>query len=338
MSEIAAKKPNHYAPYKSQVAALLKQYLTTEELREFHKLSPTRHFLVVGRHVLMTILLAVGLWKFSQPWIWIPLAFLQGFQLLGFIILLHEHVHDAIFDRPHPRIMRMLGLFYAFPSAISATQFERWHLDHHAELGNSKTDPKRAYLTPKIVARWYKLLYMTPALFIIYSIAAAKEARSYPGWMQRRIQLERFTNIALHLTILTLLWKFAGPAIAFRVHIAPLFLFFPIAFTLNRLGQHYDIDPSDPAKWSTLVNPSPGWNFIMLWSNLHLEHHYYPRVPFYKLVALNRRLQPFYRDRGVRPRTYRAILFEWFIKNRTPHTNWFEGPEQSAGPGRTRTA
>ena len=29
-----------------------------------------------------------------------------------------------------------------------------------------------------------------------------------------------------------------------------MFFVFPVAFTLNRLGQHYDIDPADPAKWS----------------------------------------------------------------------------------------
>ncbi|MFN8549475.1 MAG: fatty acid desaturase [Candidatus Eisenbacteria bacterium] len=326
MNDAGLKKPNHYAPYKTQVAAELKRHLTTEELRQFHRLSPARHFAVVTRHVLLTLLTAVLIWRFPQPWIWLPLAFIQGFHILGYIILLHEQVHDAIFDRPHPRVMRLLGLFYAFPSAISATQFERWHLDHHAELGSASSDPKRAYLTPKIVARWYKALYLTPALFVIYSIAAAKEARTYPRALQRRIAIERIVNIALHLAILAGLWKWLGPAVALRVHVVPLFFFFPVAFTLNRLGQHYDIDPKDPIKWSTLVNPSPGWNFLMLWSNLHLEHHYYPRVPFYKLAALNRRLQPFYREHGVQPRNYRAILFEWFVKNRAPHTNWFEGP------------
>ena len=30
------------------------------------------------------------------------------------------------------------------PSGISASQFTRWHLDHHAELGSDEDDPKRA--------------------------------------------------------------------------------------------------------------------------------------------------------------------------------------------------
>lgn len=322
------EKLKAYSPHKSHVAQVLKRYLTIDELRALHRLQPGRHFGVVARQIALSLLTAFALYKVSNPWIWIPLAVLQGFQILGFIILLHEHVHDAIFVGPHPRWMRFLGLLYAFPSAISASQFERWHLDHHNELGSSSDDPKRAYLTPKIVARWYKLLYLTPVLFVIYSIAAAREARGYPVPIQRRIAWERTINISLHLAVIALWWAIAGGATAFRVHIAPLFLAFPIAFTLNRLGQHYDIEPSDPLRWSTLINPSPGLDFLFLWSNLHLEHHYYPRVPFYNLVALNRKLQPFYREHGVPNRNYRQILWQWFVRNRTPHTNWFEGPER----------
>lgn len=324
------EKHKAYAPHKSTVAQALKAYISTEDLRDLHRVQPARHFAVVARQIALLLLTAWALWRFSSPWIWIPLALLQGFHILGFIILLHEHVHDAIFDSPRPRLMRFLGLLYAFPSAISASQFERWHLDHHAELGSSVDDPKRAYLTPKIVKRWYKALYLTPALFVIYSIAAAREARTaYEPALQKRIALERTANIGLHLLIMAALWIFSGPAAMLRVEVVPLFLAFPIAFTLNRLGQHYDIEPSDPLRWSTLVNSSPGWDFLFLWSNMHLEHHYYPRVPFYRLRELNRRLQPFYAAHGVPARTYRGILFEWFVKNRTPHTNWFEGPERA---------
>ena len=63
----------------------------------------------------------------------------------------------------------------------------------------------------------------------------------------------------------------------------PYLVVFPAAFALNRLGQHYDIDPDDVARWSTRMRPSILWDFVFLWSNYHLEHHYFPRVPFYNL-------------------------------------------------------
>mgnify|MGYP003693698379 CR=1 FL=1 len=73
----------------------------------------------------------------------------------------------------------LLGWLYAIPSGISASQFTRWHLDHHAELGSDEDDPKRHHLSPKVNARWYKLLYCTPALFPIY-FRAARQRESPP--------------------------------------------------------------------------------------------------------------------------------------------------------------
>src|SRR6185295_19313141 len=110
-----------------------------------------------------------------------------------------------------------------------------------------------------------------------------------------------------------LLWLDAAAAL--RVYVVPVFLVFPIAFTLNRLGQHYWIDPQKPANWSTLVKSSPFWNFAFLNSNFHLEHHYFPGVPLYRLPALHRLLQPFYREQGMRAHGYGELLWNWFVLN-----------------------
>ena len=85
-----------------------------------------------------------------------------------------------MFRHRRPVAYRWLGLLYAAPSAISASQFKRWHLDHHDELGSATEDPKRAHLSPKRNARWLKFLYLTPALFAIYMRAAKTAAKRYP--------------------------------------------------------------------------------------------------------------------------------------------------------------
>ena len=87
---------------------------------------------------------------------------------------------------------RSLGLALCHPERhLRDSQFTRWHLDHHAELGSSEDDPKRHHLSPKINARWYKLLYATPALFPIYFRAARRETVTYPPDLQRTIGWER---------------------------------------------------------------------------------------------------------------------------------------------------
>ena len=115
-------KERYYHKHIGDLKKRLKEHISTEQLRELHKIRPWKHFLLVGRQVLLFLGCAWALYAIENPWIWIPLAAIQGFQILGFIILLHEQVHSLIFTRKHPRWMRALGLSYAFPSAISATQ------------------------------------------------------------------------------------------------------------------------------------------------------------------------------------------------------------------------
>ena len=253
-----------------------------------------------------------GLIRFENPLIWIPLALVQGFTVFNFTILLHEVVHHTVFERRRPLAERFLGLLYAVPSGISASQFTRWHLDHHAELGSDEDDPKRHHLSPKMNARWYKLLYCTPALFPIYFRAARRESSTYPRRAAANASPGSAALDAAHLTALAAIWYVFGFYAALRTNIIPVFFIFPIAFTLNRLGQHYDIDPDDPAKWGTLMQGHWFWDFAFLNSNYHLEHHYFPGVPFYRLPALQKALVPFYDEQGhalaeLRPAALRVV-------------------------------
>ncbi len=305
-------------PLKDQ----LKAVVPLDELRRLHEISAWRHGLVLARQFLLLGVCGFLLARFSNPLIWVPLALVQGFTIFNFTVMLHEVVHEAVVKKPRPWITRLLGVLYAFPSGISHLQFTRWHLDHHDNLGSSSEDPKRFHLSPKRNARWYKLLYFTPALFVIYFRAARKETGTYPESLRRRIERERNATMLGHLAILAALWWGLGGAAMLRIYFVPYFLIFPVAFALNRMGQHYYINPADTAQWSTLVRSSLFWNTTFLWSNFHLEHHYFPRVPFYNLPRLHRLLRPFYRSHGMKPVGYGKLFYGWIIRNGAPHSDW----------------
>ena len=315
-------KHHHYAHHAIGLKSELGDAVPRPVLRELHRKSPARHLLIAARQFGMLAACTWGLIHFSHPLVWIPLALVQGFTVFNFTVMLHEVVHQTIFERSRPGAERVLALLYATPSGISATQFTRWHLDHHAELGSTEDDPKRAHLSPKINARWLKLLYATPALFPIYFRAARRESSTYPAEIQRTIGRERWLSMGFHLSALAVIWYAFGAAAAIRTSIIPVFFVFPIAFTLNRLGQHYDIDPTDTAKWGTLMRGHWFWNFAFLNSNYHLEHHYFPGVPFYRLPALQRALVPYYERKRMRWQTYGRLVYGWIIENRAPHTDW----------------
>ena len=313
---------HYYSQHAVALRAELGEALSRDIMRQLHRKSGWRHGIVALRQFAILAGATWALINFENPLIWIPLAFVQGFTVFNFTILLHEVVHHTVFDGRRPLAERLLALLYAIPSGISPSQFTRWHLDHHAELGSADEDPKRHHLSPKVNKRWYKLLYCTPALFPIYFRAARRESVTYDSALQARIAGERKVSMAFHLGAIALVWYLFGFYAALRTNIIPVFFIFPIAFTLNRLGQHYDIDPSDPAKWGTLMRGHWFWDFAFLNSNYHLEHHYFPGVPFYRLPALQRELIPFYERKGTRWQTYGRLLYGWFIENRAPHTDW----------------
>lgn len=315
-------KSRSYARAAQELRRELGRELPQDEIKRLHQRDPVRHFAIVVRQFLLLGLCIAISASTEHWWIWIPSAILQGFTVFNFTVLLHEQVHSAIFAKRRPKWNDALGWLYAFPSGISSSQFFRWHTDHHENLGSDDEDPKRAHLSPKRHKRWFKLLYMTPALFPIYFRAAAKETKTYEPALRTKIARERMITIGGHLTIATLLVVFFGWAVAARVYFVPYLLVFPVAFTLNRLGQHYRIDPNDPRAWSTRVDGNAFWHFMFLYSNFHLEHHYFQSVPFYNLPALNKLLRPYFAKHGIENHGYGEILWDWFVRNRTPHTDW----------------
>ena len=315
-------KSHHYFSVTEDLRRKLALAIPRDELKRLHVRKPWRHFLVTLRQLLLIAISSYMLAAFSNPLVWIPFAFVQGFTIFNFTVMLHEVVHETVVNRFRPWLTRLLGVAYSFPSGISHLQFTRWHLDHHDNLGSPTEDPKRFHLSPKRNARWYKALYFTPALFVIYFRAARKEAASYPPELRARIGRERNLTMLGHLAIMTALGLTLGAGVMLRVYVIPYFFVFPIAFAMNRMGQHYYINPANPAQWSTLVRSSLFWNFAFLWSNFHLEHHYFPRVPFYNLPRLHRLLKPFYRREGMKAVGYATLFHGWLIKNGAPHTDW----------------
>jgi beta-carotene hydroxylase len=320
---------SYYADHAQQLKRDLASEIPVEALRELHQKRPLLHAAIAFANFAAIVLSAIAIMQLDRWYFWLPFALVAGFGVFDFTVLLHEVVHRAVLREASEPRYRLLGLLYAIPSGISSSQFTRWHLDHHANLGSDDDDPKRHYLSPKINARWLKFLYFTPALFPIYFRAAAKETASYEPQLRKRIARERIATVAFHLSLLGLAAFLGGWGVAWKLYVVPVFFVFPIAFALNRLGQHYDIDPNDPAKWSTLMKGSWFWDKVFLYSNYHLEHHYFPGVPFYNLPRLQKLLTPFYEKRGMVARSYGELVWRYLILNRKPHSNWT--PEPTAG-------
>jgi fatty acid desaturase len=317
-------EPGNWSRSTKDLRADLAREIPVEILRGLHTLQPARHFAVALRQFVFLALLAWASFRVQEWFLWIPLALLQGLVIFDFTVLFHEVLHHLVWPRNRDRkwAYALLGALYALPSGISPSQFTRWHLDHHSGLGTGDEDPKRNRLSPKRNARWLKALYFTPALFFIYFRAAGIETRTYAPDLRSRISQERLASLAFHLAVAVALgWSLGWGPLA-RAYLVPIFFGFPLAFGLNRLGQHYDIDPERPERWGTRMRRSLPWDLAFLNSGYHLEHHYFPGVPLYNLRRLNRALEPFFERRGIPARSYGWLLWQYLVINRKPHTDW----------------
>lgn len=313
-----------YHQHSAELNRELKHALSKELRRSLHEKRPWRHAIIALRQVALLLVLPFWIYHYENPLIWIPSSILLGFVVFSFSVLLHEELHLTIFRKKRPKLSAIIGFFYGAVSGLSRSQFTRWHLDHHDELGDAQGDPKRHFLSPKRNKRWLKFLYFTPALFPIYFRAAARAQATYDPKLRHKIKKERFTVIGLHLAVLGTFY-YMNPYFAVKAYIIPIFFVFPIAFAINRLGQHYVINPEKVANWSTLMSPNWAWNWLFLFSSYHLEHHYYPSVPFYNLGRLHRALKPYFVQQGIQSYGYLQLLKLWFRDNHKPHSGISKG-------------
>ena len=125
------------SPFKQQLA----DAIPNDELKALHVRRPSVHLRVAARQFGIVAGCGWALWHFSNPLIWVPVAVVQGFTFFNMTTLLHEVVHNSVFRSTQHRWERVLGLAYAISSGISASQFTRWHLDHHDNLGDDYARP-----------------------------------------------------------------------------------------------------------------------------------------------------------------------------------------------------
>ena len=261
--------------------------------------------------------------RFANPLIWIPLALVQGFTVFNFTVLLHEVVHHTVFETRHPA-----------PSGCSACSTRCRAASRRASsragtwIITPSSDPTRT-IPSGIICRRRSTRAGTSCSTRRRRCFRSISAR--PGASRRPIRQSCSATIALRAPrrhgvppdgALRCIWWTFGAAARSGRSIIPVFFVFPIAFTLNRLGQHYDIDPTDPAKWGTLMRSHWFWDFAFLNSNYHLEHHYFPGVPFYRLPGAAARAAAVLRAEAACAGRATGPVYGWIVENQAPHTDW----------------
>src|SRR5438128_7948625 len=120
--------PSYYADHAQQLKRDLAAELSAEDLRALHQKRPWLHVLIAFLNFAAIAASAFAIVHFDQWYLWLPFAFIAGFAVFDFTVLLHEVVHRAVLSANSARVYRFLGLLYAMPSGVSTSLSVRWHL------------------------------------------------------------------------------------------------------------------------------------------------------------------------------------------------------------------
>ncbi|MBL0695626.1 fatty acid desaturase [Comamonas sp. JC664] len=267
-------------------------HLTPSRLRELEQVD-ARH---VPRLLVFVVLylgaaaLAVALAARALPLAgWLARAslyLLAAASLHGISLFTHEAVHGGLARRPW--LNRLGGMLCALPVLQNYAAYKVLHLRHHADLGGGKDPDHYANYTGRrgleLLMHGGRLLLGYPAYITLIPIL---------GWRQgaaaerRWIELE----VALAAVSVALAVAFIPGQVLLHAWAIPMLILNTLV-NVRGMSQHTFLAESDhPVRGTRTILSNPVTRFFMCNENYHLEHHLYPRVPWYNLPALHRALR-----------------------------------------------
>lgn len=228
----------------------------------------------------------------SLPWLFI-LSFLIGNQLHTITVLQHECGHQSAYNSAGAN--RWVGRFLAWFIFMPFTTFTELHRFHHGFLGDSEKDPDEWFYE-----RGPLKLFIRECLFLPRFIFLSLTRAHIKPNMRRAIMLELVFNIASYAALIIGLVAIGWERVLIFGFLLPMLWLALVLNPISRGFEHYPLSmlsESDPhrrdLRHNTVTVTSPIMGF--LWANItyHVEHHLFPRVPFYRLPALHRLLKEY---------------------------------------------
>jgi fatty acid desaturase len=209
-----------------------------------------------------------------------------GSQLHALTVLQHDCGHRSAFQSAAANLWvgRLLAVFVYMPF----TTFAELHRRHHGLLGDPQGDPDEWFYESG--KRW---LYLRECLFMPRFIVLSL-TRLPAGDVRRRVRAELLANTAVHATVVGLLLMLGQTQLLVWAYALPLLW---LACVFNPISRGFEHQPMAELPAEDLLRRDLRCNTItvnsrligVLWANIgfHVEHHMYPRVPFYRLPALH---------------------------------------------------
>ncbi len=280
--------------------------INPDTLRFLSKLKPWRSFSAILLDWLI-IICCIVLCEWISYWLY-PIAFIiAGSRLHGLEAMMHEATHYRL--HPNKKTNEFIGELSVWPLGLSVFLYRRLrHFAHHKSIGTERdTHIYQSYQKhadrfnipksfPKLLANCLSVAIQAPAevwLNQLYTTAKLLPRFSRTlgiGWISFQFILVMFVVIGS---------IFITPKIGLiyvLFFVLPLMWVAVFARYLRLLTEHFGIpeDQKNSISGSETRTVLVPWILrVIFWPhnlNYHVEHHWYPSVPFYNLPALHKLL------------------------------------------------
>ncbi|MDO8434157.1 MAG: fatty acid desaturase [Candidatus Binatus sp.] len=292
--------------------------LTKQELLELSSLSPFRGSLHIAAEWILIVASVYLCQRFWNPFLYLITVAFIGARQHALLILMHDGVHYRLFR--NRRLNDWIAeIVLAWPNLISARAYRKNHFAHHSYL-NTPQDPDWArrqgdasWVFPMHWGRLAMLIIRDASgVGAIFFLRLARTLLSKDTGVSTGFLCARY---GFYVAVTALFVWFGAFTLLLLYWFVPLFTWLIVIFRIRSIAEHSAIDSSDRAYSQTRSTQASMLEHLFVAPknvNYHIEHHFYPSVPFYRLPELHRTLmsKPEFKNGVHLTRSYLGVLRE----------------------------
>jgi fatty acid desaturase len=269
---------------------------TKKEVRQLHQVKPLWNLTAI---LFIVLWILGGIAVLNAPH-WTVQCL--GYVFIGTIIhgignFMHEGIHGNLFRK---RVFdRWFGFLAGVPVLFPITAYGVNHLRHHKYACTERDPDEMKNLTKRkgLLTAFFYVWFLIGS--VIYSVYVPLQVHK-TGSRKERISMvfERVIILLFVAGLLSAAYWFAFWDVVVHSWFIPLVV---TNFLGNTRGwaEHQLTTADHPIKQTRTVRSNRVFSFFNIHLNYHLEHHLFPRVPWYNLPQLHRLLLPEYEKVGV---------------------------------------
>ena len=267
--------------------------LNKEHLQALSQVNPgisTCHILLEWTAVVLAASLSQHFWN---PLLYLVVVAFIGARQHAMLILMHDGTHYRLFRNRRLNDW-ITELLLAWPHLVTMRSYRENHLAHHNYV-NTQKDPdwlrkegndewQFPQTRTKLFGIFVRDLIGIGGLNLIRLASSLSSAVSVPSKTFSRIRL------AFYMVILGGMIAAGCGKILLMYWVIPYFTWLILIMRIRSIAEHFAINGSDDAYGQTRTTHAGILARVFIAPknvNYHIEHHFFPSVPFYRLPQLH---------------------------------------------------